>query len=37
MERGEFLAAWQISDAILLRRQLQRIDCSRWPRHEQFI
>jgi hypothetical protein len=37
MERGEFLAAWQVSDAILLRRQVQRIDCSRWPRHEQFI
>jgi hypothetical protein len=37
MERGEFLAAWEISDAILLRRQVQRIDCSRWPRHEQFI
>jgi hypothetical protein len=35
MRAEDFDSAWRISDAVQL---LQRdIDCSRWPRHEQFI
>jgi hypothetical protein len=37
MRRGEFETAWQISDEVLAKRREQRVDCSRWPRHQQFI
>ena len=35
MRRGEFDAAWRISDRVL--RLRAGVDCSRWPRHEQFV
>jgi hypothetical protein len=35
--RGDFGAAWRISDAVLRERQLRRTDCSHWPRHLQYI
>jgi hypothetical protein len=35
MRAGDFTAAWAISDAVL--HQRDGIDCSRWPRHEQFV
>ena len=37
MRRGDFECAWRISDAVLEKRQAQRIDCSAWPRHLQFL
>lgn len=37
MLRGDFAAAWRISDGVLTQRRQQRVDCSRWPRHLQFI
>jgi hypothetical protein len=37
MRRGDFEAAWRVSDAVLEHRRRERIDCSRWPRHLQFI
>jgi hypothetical protein len=35
MRAGQFSAAWCVSDAAL--RLRSGIDCSQWPRHEQFI
>jgi hypothetical protein len=35
MRRGEFAKAWAVSDSAQLLRA--GIDCSSWPRHEQFI
>lgn len=37
MRRGDFAAAWRISDAVLLRRIVSRETCVHWPRHLQFI
>jgi hypothetical protein len=37
MRRGDFAAAWRISDEVLQRRCAAREDCSTWPRHLQFI
>ncbi|MFL6548809.1 MAG: ADP-heptose--LPS heptosyltransferase [Povalibacter sp.] len=37
MFRGDFAEAWRISDAVQLRRRNERIDCTHWPRHQQFI
>jgi hypothetical protein len=37
MRRGDFEAAWRVSDAVLAQRQRDGIDCSGWPRHLQFI
>jgi hypothetical protein len=37
MRRGDFEAAWRVSDAVLAQRQSDRIECSDWPRHLQFI
>ena len=37
MRRGDFEAAWQVSDIVLAERRTRREDCSRWPRHLQFI
>src|SRR3981081_2489796 len=36
MRRGDFDAAWQISDAVLVERRA-RGPCWHWPRHEQWI
>jgi hypothetical protein len=35
MRAGDFAGAWVISDAV--RHERAGIDCSRWPRHEQFV
>lgn len=37
MRRGDFEAAWQVSDMVLAERRTRRENCSRWPRHLQFI
>jgi len=37
MRRADFATAWQISDRVLTERCARREDCSRWPRHLQFI
>lgn len=37
MRRGDFEAAWRISDAVLAERVRDRIDCSGAPRHLQFL
>jgi hypothetical protein len=37
MRRGDFAAAWRISDDVLQRRVEARVDCSDWPRHLQFV
>lgn len=37
MRRGDFAAAWEVSDAVLRHRLESREDCSQWPRHLQFI
>jgi hypothetical protein len=37
MRRGNFAAAWLISDEVLQRRRAAREDCSSWPRHLQFV
>jgi hypothetical protein len=37
MRHGDCAAAWHISDAVLRARQTRREDCSRWPRHLQYI
>jgi hypothetical protein len=37
MRRGDFAAAWLISDDVLRRRRASREDCSGWPRHLQFV
>ncbi len=35
MRRGDFAAAWEISDAVM--RSRRGISCADWPRHEQFV
>jgi hypothetical protein len=35
MRHGRFEAAWAIADAVQAARR--GVDCTRWPRHEQFI
>jgi len=37
MMNGDFQAAWRVSDRVLADRQTRRVDCSHWPRHQQFI
>jgi hypothetical protein len=37
MRRGDFAAAWRISDSVLQSRRDARVDCSGWPRHLQFV
>jgi hypothetical protein len=37
MRRGDCAAAWRISDAVMRARQNRHEDCSRWPRHLQYI
>ena len=37
MRRGDFAAAWAISDRVLTERRARNEDCSRWPRHLQYI
>jgi hypothetical protein len=37
MRRGDFAAAWQISDRILAERCSRGEDCTHWPRHLQFV
>jgi hypothetical protein len=37
MRRGDFTAAWEVSDAILRRRISDAVTCDDWPRHLQFI
>lgn len=35
MKRGDFAAAWRISDRVL--RQRAGVPCFHWPRHEQYV
>jgi hypothetical protein len=37
MYRGDFAAAWRVSDCVLRERLRGGIDCSHWPRHLQFV
>lgn len=37
MRRGDFAAAWRISDRVLAERCARGEDCRRWPRHMQLI
>jgi hypothetical protein len=37
MRRGDFARAWEISDAILRERLVDRQCCVDWPRHFQFV
>ena len=37
MLRGDFAAAWEISDRVLAERRACKERCSDWPRHRQFI
>lgn len=37
MRRGDFAGAWNICDSILDQRCRTRVDCSRWPRHLQYV
>jgi hypothetical protein len=37
MRRGDFAAAWQISDAVLQQRLASSESCHHWPRHLQYI
>jgi hypothetical protein len=37
MRRGDFAAAWRISDEVLQRRRAARQECGSLPRHLQFI
>jgi hypothetical protein len=37
MRRGDFEAAWRVSDAVLAQRRRDRVECNHWPRHLQFI
>jgi hypothetical protein len=37
MRRGDFEAAWRISDAVLERRRRSRQTCWSWPRHLQYV
>jgi len=37
MRRGDFAAAWRISDRVLQQRMERAEDCSHWPRHLQYL
>lgn len=37
MRRGDYAAAWRICDRVLEQRRGTGFDCSRLPRHEQFL
>jgi hypothetical protein len=37
MRRGDFQAAWRVSDEVLEARRRGGVDCSSWPRHLQFL
>jgi hypothetical protein len=37
MRRGDFAAAWEVSDAILRQRVRGGVCCHDWPRHLQFL
>ncbi len=37
MYRGDFAAAWRVSDRVLRERLRSHLDCSDWPRHMQFV
>ena len=37
MMRGDFEAAWRISDEVLRRRTASGADCHHWPRHLQYV
>ena len=37
MHRGDFAAAWRVSDFVLRERLRRGVDCSHWPRHLQFV
>jgi hypothetical protein len=37
MRRGDFAAAWQVSDAVLRERVASCTTCWHWPRHRQFV
>ncbi len=37
MHRGDFAAAWRVSDLVLRERLRHCVDCSHWPRHLQFV
>lgn len=37
MLRGDFSAAWGVSDSILRQRMARGENCARWPRHLQFL
>jgi hypothetical protein len=37
MLRGDFAEAWEICDRVLRERLACAVDCSHWPRHQQFI
>lgn len=37
MRRGDFAAAWQVSDAVLRSRVVCSEACTHWPRHLQFV
>ncbi|MDC7785478.1 hypothetical protein PQJ75_26625 [Rhodoplanes sp. TEM] len=37
MRRGDFSAAWSISDGVLAERRARGDTCWHWPRHRQFV
>jgi hypothetical protein len=37
MQRGDFAAAWRVSDFVLRERLRRGVACSHWPRHLQFV
>jgi hypothetical protein len=37
MRRGDFAAAWHISDRVLEQRRQSGLSCWRWPRHLQYV
>lgn len=37
MRRGDFAAAWAISDQVLRRRIESQQSCEDWPRHLQYV
>src|SRR5437764_15195806 len=37
MQRGDFAAAWRVSDEVLLRRRASKETCYHWPRHLQYV
>jgi ADP-heptose:LPS heptosyltransferase len=37
MRRGDFAAAWRVSDEVMSARAARGEACWRWPRHQQFI